>query len=457
MNPYATGLAPVAAEALGRGSGLFSLLRPLDWPRQAVANAGQSLGELLGGERSLPSAMMGMAPALGGAALGGLMGNPLLGLALGGGLAQGALGATGMEEFDAPTPQDVAGSLGMGGLAGTVAANAMIDPLTFLGMPSAARALRAPVDDAARGMGLAGPPTDALEASVRGVGGDIFARSSEAATLGQAEDVFGRALAGVDDFAARTAPGGELRFGGPLADPNAAPGGLQAMLQQAQDPRLAYLQYTPESQAMLPSLGEDLFSQVRVGGAQAPDVMEFLGRTNQALLPPAGGRATIAGQIPPGLDRGAGGWLRVGAEGMPPPAPQLQLGELPPDLLRPSPAPSLSDLALGAQGGRPVATPALPPSLAGVTPEDLIKVRRSLAGIGDVSGGAYAGVADLPLDQALAVLARERGTSSSALAQALARAQAMGPDEQALFRVLFPGVDTAAAPVSPGALFNPLQ
>lgn len=450
-----TGLAPIAADAVGRRSGLMSLLAPLDFPRQAVANAGKSLGGLFSGEGDLGSALMGLAPALLGGAAGLLTGNPLIGSGAAGAL-QGLGNATGLDAFQAPTPQDVAGSLGVPeeSYLGTALVNAMIDPLSFAGIMPALRAGPAQLEQQAARMGLSSLPTEAALSGVEGSYGGLMAKAREAATLQDAQGVMGGAMSNMDAYLGANMPGGEARFGAAL-NPNQPGSTLQEMLTTASDPRLAAVQYNPAVQASLPDLGQQLTSTMRVPQAAAPDVMEFLNRTGQGLLNPGpGGTTQIAGQIPPGLTRGQGGWVRLGESGLPPAQPPLQMGALPPEMLRPSPMPSLADLAQGMQQGAAVAQPPFPQGLAGVTPGQAGMMRSNLAGIGEPMGSLPPrGVMDMPIDEALRLLQMESRQTGQSLQQMLLQARQMPPEQVELWRRLYPGLEPGRMPeVSSGLL-----
>lgn len=453
MLPAGTALAPIAADAIGRRSGLFDLLTPLDYPRRAVANAGAKLGGLLSGDTSFGDALMGAAPALLGGAAGLMTGNPLLMGALAAGGLQGLGEATGQEAFEAPTPQDVAQAMGGSpdSFLGTALANAAIDPLTYAGILPAIRGMRAPVQAQAAAMGLASAPTDAMLAGAENAYGGMMSRAREAATLGEAEAMMRSAMGGVDDYLARAMPGGEARFGAPLANPNNPGSTLQELLDFATDPRAAYVDYAPGAAANLNPLGQPLTSTIRTGNQAAPEVMEFLERTGQAMLPPGpGGWTEIAGNVPAGLSRGRGGWMGIGPEGLPPARDTFTLGALPPDLLRPQQLPSLAELTMGTRGGLPVASPTIPQSVSPVSAQQLTTARANLAGIGQ----AGTGVMDMPLDEAVRLLNLERRGAASGLQQALQQVQQLAPEQLEMLRRLYPGFTPGSAPALPGNLFN---
>jgi hypothetical protein len=421
-------LAPAAADAIGRGSGLMDLFKPLDYPRQAVANAGRSLWEMLQGRRDVAGGLLGMAPALAGAGVGALTGNPMLGLALGGGALQGALGATGMEEFQAPTPQDVAGAVGLGdSLLGTIAVNSAIDPLSFLGMPRGARPAAGPADEMARaaaappvnpltpddlqyidvqaspGLGelppAAGRSADELLEPMRRLHGKTLSSSVDAATFGSAEGIFDRANQNMLGVARANAPGGQYRFGTPL-DPNATPSTLRDMLAQATDPRTPYVRYNER----------DLMTDTMFGG-------------RGLIAPPH----TIP-QAPPGM----------------------YVGRLPDDMLVPRPQPSIAQLsgpdADDILAGLPPVGAPIPgemmnwPGLSVLSPADIADLRNplqsALSYVGrEAPGGAgFQNVLDMPMDEALALIRRERLAARSALQEHMARIARLPPDELDAFR-----------------------
>lgn len=442
-----TGLAPIAADAIGRRTGLFDLLSPLDYPRRAVANAVKGVGNLFSGEGNIGDSLLSMAPALLGGAAGMLTGNPLLMGGLAAGALQGAGQMTGQEAFNAPTPQEFAGSLGIPeeSFLGTALANAMIDPMTYAGLFPAFRAGAAPVEQQLAKMGLSEIPAETALAGVENTAGSALAKAREAATLQDAQGVFGQALGNTDQWLAANMPAGEARFGAAL-NPNQPGSTLQEMLGTLSDPRLASVEYNPAMQASLPPLGggNPLTSTMRVGQGAAPDVMEFLERTGQAMLPPGPGGATqIAGSFPPGLSRAQGGWARLGESGLPPLQPPLQMGQLPPELLRPSPMPSLADLAQGMQGGMPVSNPMIPQATAGINPSQSLMMRQNLAGIGEAGGR---GIMDMPIDEALRMLQQESRKTGSSLQQMLQQIRSLPPEQLELMKRMYPGMEAGAMP-----------
>jgi len=136
-------LAGGAAGAAGGGL-LSSLLAPLDYPRQALYNLVRSGGRALSGEGDWSDVASAAPGALGALLAGGLVASGVgapLGILAGSalaGLGQGAGKATGREEFEAATPEDVAKNLGIdtestGGKIASMGLGMLTDPLTYAG------------------------------------------------------------------------------------------------------------------------------------------------------------------------------------------------------------------------------------------------------------------------------------------------------------------------------------
>jgi hypothetical protein len=138
LGPLAGGLAGAGAGgSLGALGGLFDLLKPLDYPRQALWNVPSSLakGDYLG---ALPG-LLGAGAGLGLAATGLGLPAALLGGSLAGGISQGIGRSTGGESFDAPTPSALLDALGgdsstLPGMIGAGALGIAGDPLTWTGL-----------------------------------------------------------------------------------------------------------------------------------------------------------------------------------------------------------------------------------------------------------------------------------------------------------------------------------
>ncbi|NJL70222.1 MAG: hypothetical protein HC888_00815 [Candidatus Competibacteraceae bacterium] len=118
------------------------ILSMLDNPRQAITNAARSAFGAEGTD--LLSAAPGLLGALGAVGLGATgFGLPLalLGGSLLGGTAQGIGRSTGMEQFNAPTSEEVAKNLfGSDEFIPSLLAGALTDPLTYIGGIGGARA-----------------------------------------------------------------------------------------------------------------------------------------------------------------------------------------------------------------------------------------------------------------------------------------------------------------------------
>jgi hypothetical protein len=152
MPNYARPFAAAGGTAGAAGGsllgGLGRLLEPLDYPRQALANLFAGVGEGIDQGDWRP-ALKAIPGALGAGLAGGLMatgvGAPL------GVLAGSALGGTAQGLFgsEAPTPEDLAGKLGidtndMGGKLAAIGLGMATDPLSFAGgLGGAARGAQA--------------------------------------------------------------------------------------------------------------------------------------------------------------------------------------------------------------------------------------------------------------------------------------------------------------------------
>ncbi len=123
------GLAGAQLGTLGR-SPLLDLLKPLDYPRQALWNLVRGGGRMLQGEGSVDD-ILGMVPGLAGAGMAALGPLGMLGGALAGGAVQGLGKLTGSEAFEAATPQDVTGTEDF---LPNLALGAATDPLTYAGL-----------------------------------------------------------------------------------------------------------------------------------------------------------------------------------------------------------------------------------------------------------------------------------------------------------------------------------
>jgi hypothetical protein len=157
LKALAMGGSTLGAGAAIHGAGLGQILQPLDWPRQAAYNLFAAPYRAL--ETGDPSELLGAIPGASGAILGGAVGGPLgvlAGSILGGGL-QGAGQATGFEQFNAPTVEDLSGT---DEFIPNFLLGALTDPLTYAGGSAAWRAARpagnALVRDVEEGAGLAG-------------------------------------------------------------------------------------------------------------------------------------------------------------------------------------------------------------------------------------------------------------------------------------------------------------
>ncbi len=140
-------------------SALLDLLKPLDYPRQALWNLVRGGSRALSGEGTWQDAL-GALPGLAGVA-GAAMG-PLgmLGGALAGGLAQGVGQATGSSAFEASRPEDVTGS---DAWLPNALLGAATDPLTYAGMGLGRNAGRGMADMEARTRMLTGGSEEALD------------------------------------------------------------------------------------------------------------------------------------------------------------------------------------------------------------------------------------------------------------------------------------------------------
>lgn len=436
-------LAPVAAEALGRGSGLASLLSPLDAPRRSVANIMKQFGS-----GDIGNGIMSLLPLAVGAGASAL-GSPLLGSAIGAGLAQMGGEATGLDAFQAPDQAETADMLGISGTIPSVLANLLMDPLTYAGLPGAMRSAsalkpsQAAVAAEMAGAGLKGgvPAAEAL-AGIDDAYRGVYTGLTETSDLARADQTMQGALRGFDDMTAAVAPQGQFRFGeGGIQGLNEE-GSLQKLLQMSQDPRMPYVEYNPAIQQNLGELGQ--FSSLRAAKADQPAVSQFLEGSGQYVTPPNDrGQFSFPGTRPEALAGGRGGWTRVAGE-IPQRPPELQLGTVPADMRRPDVLPSMSDWAMGTQGGQVMPQPLYPVQMSPVSANELYGMRRNLAGIG--SGGQS--VLDMPLDQAAALIKTEGAGSLSRLQEALSRVSMMTPEQQMMWAKMYPDLPLASLPLS---------
>lgn len=133
------GGATIGAGAALHGAGLGQLLTPLDYPRQSLYNLFASPFKAM--ETGDASHLLGAIPGAAGAVLGGVLGGPLgvlAGSALGGTL-QGIGQATGREEFNAPSVQDLTGTEDF---LPNLAVGMATDPLSYAGLGASWRAAK---------------------------------------------------------------------------------------------------------------------------------------------------------------------------------------------------------------------------------------------------------------------------------------------------------------------------
>lgn len=145
------GAGTLATGAALHGAGLGQVLEPLDYPRQALWNLARSPIKAM--ETGDVSHLLGAIPGAAGAVAGGLLGGPvgvLAGSLLGGAL-QGVGKASGREEFNAPTVEDVTGT---DAFLPNLAVGMIGDPLTYAGGAAtwgagknAVKAFRAPAEE----------------------------------------------------------------------------------------------------------------------------------------------------------------------------------------------------------------------------------------------------------------------------------------------------------------------
>ena len=135
VNPLLAALgiggATIGGGAALHGLGLGQILEPLDYPRQSLYNLFAAPYKAL--ETGDASHLLGAIPGAAGAVLGGLVGGPLgilAGSALGGSL-QGIGHATGREEFNAPSVQDLTGTEDF---LPNLAVGMATDPLSYAGL-----------------------------------------------------------------------------------------------------------------------------------------------------------------------------------------------------------------------------------------------------------------------------------------------------------------------------------
>lgn len=134
------GGAALGGAAALHGSGLSSILEPLDWPRKSLYNTFAAPYRAL--ESGDQSQLLGAIPGVSGAILGGVLGGGPLGVLAGsalGGVLQGAGEATGKPQFEAPSVSDITGTEDFWP---NLLVGAATDPLMYSGLAGSWRAAK---------------------------------------------------------------------------------------------------------------------------------------------------------------------------------------------------------------------------------------------------------------------------------------------------------------------------
>lgn len=459
MSPL-LGAAGASANVAGRKSGLMDLLSPLDYPRQALANAGHGLGQLV--DEGDPSDLLRLLPAALGGIGGAMIGGPM-GMLAGAGIMGGAQGlgrATGMEEFTtAPTAQEVAQSIGLDGNGlESALVGAATDPLSYVGIPmgglgrggAAAPVLGATPEQASLINSL-GSADNLVAQDLLGMQGRMGRLSSETGLLQAAGDDFARA----EDVATRLY---DSRYGdipgvtGPslATDPASTVSELQRALG---DPRMPFVEYTPQALGQVPDISQIGMNQIRAGAPEQQALLQALSDAGLLGATGVGPRGSISMLADPSaagfMTRNKGGWYSMNPDAALPVAPgnPLQMGALPPEMARPANLPSLAEMyttPMGKANGREAVDLA---QYMRVNPSEIYTMRKELAGIGTPGAAGFQNVVDMPVDQGRAFLMNELASTQSQLGGLAERLAQMTPAEKAMFERLFPGVAPGSVPV----------